>query len=253
MSGSTSGSTSSSGNSSSGSSLGCNNYPLCDDFESVVAGGAPDAGRWQIVFPNCTGTGTVAIDDTQSYSGKMSLRVDGKGGYCNHVFILNSAAVATLGNAYYGRFYMRPSMAQGDGHTTFMAMHDSVENKDLRMGGQSKILMWNRESDDATLPALSPTGIGLSIAIAPNAWTCIEFHVDGSAGTIQTWANGSEVTGLVVDGTPTADVDQAWINQKPGWKPTFSDFKLGWESYAGQDMTMYFDDVALASTRIGCQ
>lgn len=180
------------------------------------------------------------------------MRVDGKGGYCNHVFVVNTAAVATLGNAFYGRFYVRPAMAQGNGHTTFMTMHDNIENKDLRMGGQSQILMWNRESDDATLPVLSPTGISKSVALAANQWSCVEFHVDGTASTIQTWVNGTEVTGLVVDGTATPDIDQAWINQKPNWKPTLVDFKLGWEDYAGQDMTLWFDDVALASARIGC-
>jgi len=180
------------------------------------------------------------------------LRVNGKGGYCDHVFVVNTAAVATLGNAFYGRFYIRPESAQGDGHTTFMTLHDSVENKDLRMGGQSKILMWNRESDDATLPSLSPTGISMSVALPPNDWRCVEFQVDGSAGLIRTWVNGTEVSGLVADGKPTADVEQGLSNQKPGWKPMFTDFKLGWESYSGQTMTLWIDDVALASARIGC-
>lgn len=230
----------------------CKDFPLCDDFESVMAGDPPDAARWQVVSPNCSGTGKITVDDSQAHSGTNSLRVDGMGGYCNHVFAMHSAAVATLGNAFYGRFYVRPNAAQGDGHTTFMTMHDSVENKDLRMGGQSKILMWNRESDDATLPSLSPTGIGMSVVLPANEWRCVEFHVDGAAGTIQTWVNGAEVTGLVVDGAPTPDVDQAWINQKPNWKPMLKDFKLGWEDYAGQNMTLWFDDVALAATRIGC-
>jgi hypothetical protein len=232
--------------------VSCKDYPLCEDFEDAAAGGPPNAARWQIVSPNCSGTGTIAVDDTLAHTGSKSLRVDGKGNYCNHVFAVHTAAVGMLGNAFYGRFFVRPGAAQGDGHTTFMTMHDSVENKDLRMGGQSKILMWNRESDDATLPSLSPAGIGMSVALPANEWRCVEFHVDGSAGTIQTWVDGAEVAGLVVDGTPTADVDQAWINQKPGWKPNLTDFKIGWEDYAGQNMTLWFDDVALGATRIGC-
>lgn len=232
--------------------MSCKDYPLCEDFEDAATQGPPDATRWQVVSPNCSGTGAVAVDDAQAHSGSKSLRVDGKSGYCNHVFVVNTAAVGMLGNAFFGRFFIRPETAQGDGHTTFMTLHDSVENKDLRMGGQSKILMWNRESDDATLPALSPIGIGMSSVLQPNEWRCVEFQVDGSAGTIRTWLNGVEVAGLVVDGTPTPDVDQAWINQKPGWKPNFVDFKLGWEDYAGQNMTLWFDDVALAKTRIGC-
>ncbi|WP_420704772.1 hypothetical protein [Kutzneria chonburiensis] len=30
------------------------------------------------------------------------------------------------------------------------------------------------------------------------------------------------------------------------------DLRFGWESYAGGDDTLWFDDVAVATTRIGC-
>ncbi|MDI1447663.1 hypothetical protein [Polyangium sp. 6x1] len=237
-----------------GAAFDCSNLPLCDDFESATAGQAPDPARWTIVMPNCMGTGTAAVDATQAHSGKNSVLVTGKGGYCNHVFLSHAAAFAELGDVVYGRFYMRMSAAQGDGHTTFMAMRDENDGpKDLRMGGQSKILMWNRESDDATLPSLSPAGIAMSVVLSADQWRCIEFQVDGAAGAIRTWVDGSEVSGLVIDGTPTPDVDQQWLTQKPGWKPKLTDLKLGWESYAGQDMNLWFDDVALATTRIGCQ
>ncbi|MDI1483945.1 hypothetical protein [Polyangium sp. y55x31] len=237
-----------------GAAFDCANLPLCDDFEAQAAGQAPDPARWAVVMPNCMGSGTAAVDATQAHSGKNSVLVTGKGGYCNHVFISHAAAFAELGDVVYGRFYLRMSADQGDGHTTFMAMRDENDGpKDLRMGGQSKILMWNRESDDATLPSLSPTGIGMSVPLTADKWRCIEFQVDQAAGALRTWVDGNEVAGLVIDGTPTPDVDQQWITQKPNWKPKVTDLKLGWESYAGQDMNLWFDDVALATTRIGCQ
>jgi hypothetical protein len=74
--------------------------------------------------------------------------------------------------------------------------------------------------------------------------------VDQAAGTIDTWVDGREVPGLVEDGTPVPDVSTQWL--APPWKPALSDLRLGWESYAGQAMTLWFDDVALASQRIGC-
>ncbi|MDI1434709.1 hydrolase [Polyangium sorediatum] len=237
-----------------GSAFHCTGLPLCDDFEAATAGQAPDPARWAVVSPNCMGAGTLAVDSTQAHSGKNSVLVTGKGTYCDHIFLSHTAAFAELGDVFYGRFYVRMSAAQGDGHTTFMTMRDTNDNnKDLRMGGQSKILMWNRESDDATLPSLSPTGIGMSVPLTANQWRCIEFQVDGAAGAIRTWVDGTDVAGLVIDGTPTPDVDQQWLTQKPGWKPKLTDLKLGWESYAGQEMNLWFDDVALAKTRIGCE
>lgn len=232
---------------------GCTELPLCEDFESTAANGPPDPALWTVASPNCSGIGTLAISDEQAHSGAHSLRVDGGGGYCDHIFVAHSAVIAGLGPRVYGRFWVRLDAALGQGHVTFMTLRDSADagGKDLRMGGQAEIFMWNRESDDATLPSLSPAGIALSLAPNPQQWTCVEFMIDQDTPELRTWIDGDEVTGLVVDAEPTPDVDQQW-HGKADWKPVLEDIKLGWESYAGQTMRIYFDDIALASTRIAC-
>jgi len=216
-------------------------------------GGPPDADLWSVVSPNCSGAGSLAIDHEISFRGDASLRIDGAGGYCDHIFIANEDAIAEIaGPEVYGRFYLRLEDPLGGGHVTFMTLRDEADGpRDLRMGGQSEILMWNRESDDATLPALSPAGIEMSLRPAAASWVCVEFMIDGPLGALQTWIDGAQVPGLVVDAEPTPDVDQQW-NQKPDWNPELSDFKLGWESYAGQSMTLWLDEVALGGERIGC-
>ncbi len=226
-------------------------FSLCDGFEKAAPGGPPDTALWTVGGANCTGTGQAAIDGTVAHTGTQSLKVTGSGGYCNHVF-----AAATmppeLGQKIFGRFFVRFADALGDGHVTFMAMKDSHDGpRDLRMGGQSRILMWNRESDDATVPVLSPAGIALSVAPAAGAWHCVEFMVNGHAGTMRTWFDGRQVAGLHVDATPTPDVDAQWLARGP-WHPAPVDFRIGWESYAGQSMTLWFDDVVLGARRIGC-
>lgn len=139
--------------------VSCADLPLCDDFEGAAPGGPPDAATWAVVSPNCSGTGTITVDGAVAHSGGKSVRIDGKGGYCNHVFIAASAAVPAIGDVVYGRFFVRFADAFGQGHTTFLAMKDAADGgKDLRMGGQNGVLMYNRESDDATLPVMSPAG-----------------------------------------------------------------------------------------------
>lgn len=230
----------------------CADLPLCDDFEGVPAGDPPDAARWTVTSPNCSGAGALAVDDAQAHTGAQSLRVDGGGGYCDHVFVANTAAIAALATPVYGRVWLRLAAPLGQGHTTFMTLRDVADgDKDLRMGGQSEILMWNRESDDATLPSLSPVGISMSAAIPAATWTCVEFMIDEDEGLLTTWVDGVALSGLAVDSEPTPDVDQQWLG-KPMWRPSLTDFKLGWESYAGQTMTLHIDDVALADSRIGC-
>lgn len=231
---------------------GCASFALCDDFEAASVGGPPEASRWTVGAPNVTGTGTVAIDGTQHHSGARAVKVTGQGGYSNHIFFTNASAISSLGPTVWGRFYVRLSDPLGDGHVTFLAMKDAADgDKYLRMGGQAKILMWNRESDDATLPALSPAGIAQSRVLPANQWLCVELMVDGAAGRLRTWVDGAEIAGLTIDGTSTPEIDEPWL-RKTGWRPALKDFALGWESYAGQPMTLWFDDVALDGARVGC-
>jgi len=228
---------------------------LSDGFESAAVGGPPDVALWSVVEQVCSGSGTLAVDDSQAHTGQHSLRVDGGAGYCDHVFVDNSSAISAVGEQVYARFFVRLSAPLGMGHVTFLAMKDASDAGggpgDVRMGGQDMVLIYNRQSDDATLPVLSPTGVGDSVVLPADTWVCIEFHFDESAGTIDTWVNSSEVAGLVENGTPVPDISTEWLSQA-GWRPTFSDFRLGWESYSGQSMTLWFDDVALAAHRIGC-
>ena len=104
----------------------------------------------------------------------------------------------------------------------FGAARDAADGgKHLRMGGQAKILMWNRESDDATLPALSPTGIAASLPLPTDRWLCVEFQIDArgpASASMQTWVDGAEGTGLHLDATPTPDIDEQWL-RKAGWRP----------------------------------
>lgn len=229
---------------------GCSGAAVCEDFEATPPGAQPPTG-WSVVTPSCSGTGSVAVTTAQAHSGTHALEVDGAGGFCNHVFVASNAP-ATLGGALHLRFYVRLDDAIGDGHVSFAALHDASDGKDLRMGGQSRILMWNRELDDATLPALSPTGIAMSLPPAPDVWHCVQVDVDGAAGTLRTQVDGALVAGLVIDATPTPDVDQQWL-QAGAWHPQLTDLKLGWESYAGQAMRLWFDDVAIGAAPISCE
>jgi hypothetical protein len=219
----------------------------------VPTGGPPSAALWSISQPDCTGSGTLAVDDSEAHTGKQSLKVNGGGGYCDHIFIANASVIGALGPQIYTRLFVRLGAPLGAGHVTFLAMKDTADKGgDLRMGGQDMVLMYNRESDDATLPVMSPTGTGESVAPAADAWTCIESHIDETAGTIDTWVDGNEVAGLVENGTPVPDVSTEWLSSDAGWMPALADFRIGWESYSGQTMTLWFDDVALAAQRIGC-
>jgi hypothetical protein len=220
-----------------------------DGFENQAAG-AP-AGNWAVTYPDCSGAGTATIDKTVAHTGTTSLRVDGAAGYCNHVFVRNTAILGTAGPVWYVRYWVRHTTALPAAHTTAVAFRDANDgNRDLRFGGQNGALQWNRASDDATLPEQSPAGVAQSAPLPTGTWSCVELKVDGSNGTIETWLNGTSVPGLLEDGVPTHDIDGQWLNRT--WRPALTDLRLGWESYGDGADTLWYDDVSASASRNGC-
>ncbi|KAI1387928.1 uncharacterized protein F4822DRAFT_296231 [Hypoxylon trugodes] len=214
-----------------------------DDFES----GWDDAA-WPVYAPDCNQGGKVSLDSTTAKSGKNSIRVDGAGGFCGHVFF--GTTKVPSGDVYV-RAFVKASKALTDSHVSFITMPDSAQgsNKHLRIGGQSKILMYNRESDDATLPDLSPQGIAASKALPTGDWQCFEYHL-GTDGTVETWLNGEAIDGLTVKAGVTNNNAAQW--QRSSSKPKITGIYFGWESYGGDTNTLWYDDISISSTRVGC-
>ncbi|MFB9234659.1 cellulose-binding domain-containing protein [Plantactinospora siamensis] len=228
---------------------GCAGAALCDGFEGQT--GSTPSGDWTVVNPDCSGAGTATIDASTAHSGSRSVKVTGAAGYCNHVFVKSTRNLSGVGSVRYGRLWVRHTTAQPTDHTTMLAMNDAADgNRDLRMGGQNGAMQWNRSSDDATLPEQSPAGVAQSVPLPTNRWACVEFMVDGSTGQLRTWLDGNPIAGLTADGTPTHDIDGQWYNRT--WRPQLTDLKFGWESYGNGADTLWYDDVALGTTRIGC-
>ena len=220
-----------------------------DSFESQAAG--PPSGDWSVSTPDCSGAGTATIDKTVAHTGTTSLRITGAAGYCNHVFAANSRIIDPAASVWHVRYWVRHTTALPAAHTTAVALRDAADgNRDLRLGGQNGALQWNRASDDATLPEQSPAGVALSRPLPTGTWTCVEFSVNGTDGTMQTWLDGAEVPGLRQDGVPTHDIDSQWLNRT--YRPRLADLRLGWESYGEGADTLWYDDVKVAATRIGC-
>ncbi|GGL04215.1 cellulose-binding domain-containing protein [Mangrovihabitans endophyticus] len=228
---------------------GCGSGAACDGFETQ-AGGTP-SGDWSVTYPDCQGTGTAAIDRTTAHSGAASLRVNGAAGYCNHVFVRSTRMLATTTDTWYVRYWVRHTTALPAAHTTAVALRDAADgDRDLRFGGQNGALQWNRASDDATLPEQSPAGVAQSAPLPVGTWNCVEFKVDGTDGTMQTWLNGESVPGLLEDGVPTHDIDGQWLNRT--YRPRLTDLRLGWESYGDGADTLWYDDVVVSAARNHC-
>jgi hypothetical protein len=235
----------------------CSSVPLCDDFEQDAPGALPMG--WTVVMgcnPNTVdgpaeGGGLIlGVDSSQHHSGTNSLRVVG-GDSCGY-YAVKPSAFASLSDQLYARFWVMFSGAPTEGHNGFLSM-STAGGDHLRLGFQDRVIAWNAQKSDATLPDMDPQGTGLSVSTPAATWTCIELHLDPNNGHMEFWLNGSSSTvpGLSYDGGVVQGVNDQWARGAPlPLRP--ADLALGWLGLNDQQ-TVWFDDVALAGARIGCQ
>src|SRR5258708_18200045 len=126
----------------------------------------------------------------------------------------------------------------------------SMGSDNLRLGFQDAVVAWNAQSSDATLPDMDPQGTTLSVATTAGVWTCVEFHIDETNGHIEFWRDGASVSRLSYDGSNVQGVSDQWARRGPK-APLPVSLGLGWLGLNDQ-MTVWFDDVALSNGRIGC-
>jgi hypothetical protein len=255
----------------------CGSLPLCDDFESYTVGNAPGdvGGGWTLIgTKGCGGVGNpsaptiypIVVDNAQFHSGTKSAKVMG-GDSCGPVMLNTSAFSKLSGGEVFGRFYVRLSDASATfDHTAFMTLGLAPDaGASLNVGDQSSylqlasegagnptnILMW-QTSDSNVLPDKNTMGGAQSTYPMGSMWTCIEFHTSANSGAIEAWVNGASIAGLTfVPGSTAkiASVNDQWKAPSP-FAPTSIGF--GWILFSGPSMTLWFDDVALANSRIGC-
>jgi hypothetical protein len=247
-----------------GGGAGCNGLPLCDDFEADTAATPPTG--WNVVMgcnpmgtPNAPVAGgiTVGIDSSQHHSGNNSLRVVG-GDPCGYYAVNTSAFTGgKLGQQVYGRYWAMFSLAPTANHNGFMSMATNTNMgtnpNQLRLGFQGNVIVWNWYGNDSTMPDIDPAGEMQSVAPMANTWVCLEFHVDQTNGHIEFWyQNASSTTaGLTfTGGTPATGVNDQWAASGPK-APVLTSLGLGY-LHLNDVMTVWFDDVALGNSRIGC-
>ena len=231
----------------------CSALPLCDSFEATAAQAPPNPALWTLVPSAATGTAT--IDTMGAHGSAHSLKVVSP----DRLYLRNTTVIGTLGPIAHVRFYVRFATALADGHGALIVTHPMLvdqysQGNELRFGSQGTVFHWNTDSDSANLPDVSPNGNAASFKPAVATWYCVELTINTN-GHLNVAIDGSEMAGLTEDGTPTADIDKTWVNDAPSLAryKALADFNFGWQSYGGGALTLWYDDVALSASPIGCQ
>jgi hypothetical protein len=226
---------------------------LCDDFESDTVGSAPNATRWDS-FTGMYSADSVAVDSSQHHGGSKSVKVVSAGGDAWGPLFTNTSAFSQLTGAVYGRFWVYANAALPSTHQAFMtlalsamAAMPSAQIKGVEVTGQSPsgpgLLTWNY--NDSLLPDVYNFK---SVTLPSQTWACFEFHTDATTGTIEAWLDGTHLDTMSLPN----DAGAKWTGSPPPLPLRLFGMGLGWMAFNGAPMTLWFDDVALDSSRIGC-
>jgi len=236
--GGTGGSTSTggTGGGSAGSPGGCPTGAIfCADFEE--ASGLPPGATFQ--DPDESGGGAkfgdanlMTLDTTAPHAGAQSLKVTSPGAF--HYRMLG----VTVPQTFWVRLFIKSDQDIGqDGHNAFfIAMTDPnyhTSTHSVEVSEQFTCILLNEHD------TLFPTGTTCAAnkALPKNMWHCMEAKFDGSTGDVQVFANGTMIVNA------------------PAWAPAkaaFNTFEFGYANYHDPAASVWYDDVAIATSRVGC-
>lgn len=210
-----------------GSCGGAAGVSLCDDFEGSTIG----AQYREVNF----GQSAISLDKSRSHSGVQSVKVSAN----NFTQMLATAVPATK---FYGRVYISSDTPMNAGHNTYINAGegdgDPNNGEWIRIGEHREQLEINRKSDDAELLSSGDyNSLQGATQLLANTWYCLEFLFDGPGKEVRVWVDGQAVTKL----------------HATTWGANYQTFKFGYERYHGPDKTLWYDDLALGTERIGCQ
>jgi hypothetical protein len=215
----------------------CSSLPICEDFET----GSPGAEASTADFTVRTeGSGSVVFD-SDAHGGSVSVLAQGQMAY-----LVNSAVVMAATGALYVRAYMKLGEAVSSNHVGYITLSGGVnmEGNEMRFGGQNGQLHFNESTGDGLAPdPFEYPECTECITLTPGEWTCVEVMFDYDSQVATAW---------VGDESFTADEATDFHSGSVTWPSAPSEIKIGFRAWGGEN-TIWYDDVAVAYQRIGCQ
>jgi len=177
------------------------------------------------------------FDSEVRHSGNQSMVFRDAGG-----FNIREVITPIPGQAFWVRLFIQTSNPFGDNDhdSLFVASTATFEQDNNQEHGPEFSEQGNQiliNSDDVLFSAAGP-GFpqGEGPQLTPNTWHCVEAHYDGGSGDVEFF------------------VDSEQIIDAPGFAPrTFATFRFGYLQFADHlAHVTWFDDVVVASNRVGC-
>lgn len=235
-------------------SLGCTgNELLCEDFEDVAEGMVPTGGPWKPLDDSCkyqTSSFTMGVTTALANGGSKSLKVTNK-----HFAQCRLSGEFPATDEFWVRAYSywEPGLDISNRETLDIDLtpgHRTSDDPAVRFGYRSKA-----PCEEYAGPQITIIGMGggevtgcASRAMPKGEWFCFEAHVQqASTLVVSTYIDG-EALSYQSTGKPMTEsiATEAPISQK------IDHIRLGIFSTGEAQGSIYLDDIAVSTTRIGC-
>lgn len=224
-------------------------FLLCESFETASVGANPMG--W-------SKSGSPTVVDDQAARGKRSLKIPPAANGGGR--ILRSAMA--LGSGHFGRIFYRvatPPPLPSNGnviHSTVVALSGTSPNG----GGNTEWRVVDTVENSAGMHQylynVQPSGSEFGKGSAYNykfdgAWHCAEWNIDAATQTYRFYIDGAELTQISISNGAGNFGSGANRSDIPN---SFNELRIGWTNYqsAGSGFTAWIDEIAVASSRIGC-
>jgi hypothetical protein len=155
--------------------------------------------------------------------------------------LLQMLSVPAPAASFWVRLYLRSSVdiGQSEHNSYYQAMTGDGEpnaGDNVEVSEQYCQVVLNLH-DDVVVSTGGTAACGSGVPpLAKDTWHCMETFFDGTNGGVQVYADGAKII------------------DKSGWtKLSFKTFSFGYLGFHGPARTVWVDDVAVATTRVGCQ
>lgn len=223
-----------------------------EDFESAAVDTVPagwDSFVSYVVNSNNSpgGQAFALADASKAHGGSQSLHV--KGGQ-SPAMLTRPLPAGT--NKIYMRAYvwLTNQLGQGVGrnHETLIGVRGTPggANDEVRFGEIKGVIGTNEVPSDNISPKQDQWEMGP--VIAGGEWNCIEvaFLGDTENHEVVGWNNGVEVHRVNDPNQWQNGTLEKFLDNK------FQEFIIGWQSFSSYDNEIWFDDVVVATERVGC-
>jgi hypothetical protein len=216
------------------------NTTFCSGFETP---GLPTGAIYMVNAAPGDWSRDFAIDTTQHHSGASSLLVKASSDSGSSGSMYRMLAVPATAGAFWVRFWVESDIAMGGvDHNAFAGGSIGDGPNDLMIEFAEDVGIAFNTSDTDVWPVgygrLSGGGTK-PYSLPAMTWACVEISYDGPNRVQQLYINGTQL--INATGYPSATEALTY-------------FKFGFDAYHGPARHLWYDDVAVAPTRIpnGC-